>query len=144
VKRIRVVDARTTPFMRARDRGDRDRTRTDGPSQAEIDATEVRFHHPGTDTSPQLFEIRLAPDSEVLPHAHSEDEIIVIVEGELRVGSRVLGPGSSVAIDGDTLYGFRAGPNGVRFLNFRPRADAIYLNKTAYMARHRAGVKTDD
>jgi quercetin dioxygenase-like cupin family protein len=146
MKRIRIVAADDSPFIRARDRTDRDRSRPGGATQAEIDATLYRSHHPGSATSPQLFEIRIEPNCEVQRHAHSEDEIIAVIEGEIHVGSTVLRAGSSLAIDAYTLYGFRTGPDGVRFLNFRPRADSVYLDAAAFMARRRerSESETDD
>ena len=59
-------------------------------------------------------------DYEVGLHAHSEDEVIFIVAGSMRVGRRELGPGSALAIDRETRYGFFAGAEGVAFVNFRP------------------------
>ena len=31
-------------------------------------------------------------------------------------------------VPGGTVYSFRAGPDGLRFFNFRPRLDATYLS----------------
>src|SRR3954467_10514473 len=103
MSKIRIVTADATPFIRARDREDRDRSQGGGASQAEVEATDIRFHHRGSDTSPQLFEVRLAPNAEVQPHAHGQDEIIAVLEGEIRLGTTVLRAGSSIAIDGYTL-----------------------------------------
>jgi hypothetical protein len=71
----------------------------------------------------------------VHPHAHLVDEIIYVVAGQLMIGSRVLEPGSSVFIAGRTLYTFRAGPEGVHFVNFRPCAGGNYLSKDELMAQ---------
>jgi hypothetical protein len=51
-------------------------------------------------------------------HAHSEDEIIHILDGEMQLGRHRLTPGMSVAIPGNRRYGFRI-PSGCRFLNYR-------------------------
>lgn len=93
---------------------------------AELAATDVRVHHSSEDGL-QLFELRLAPGTRGESHAHVEDEIIVVVEGELRFGAHTLDAGSSVMVPGGTLYGFEAGSDGCRFLNFRPRADGSYI-----------------
>jgi len=61
--RLKIVGADEQPFIRARDRADRDRSRPGGATAAEIDATSIRFHHAGSDDEPQLFEIRIDPDS---------------------------------------------------------------------------------
>ena len=98
-------------------------------------AGKSREHHPGSETEPELFEVKFGPDTAVQPHAHLCDEIIYVIAGQLILGSRVLDPGSSVFIAGQTLYSFRAGPEGVHFVNFRPRSGAGYLSKDEFMAR---------
>ena len=52
-------------------------------------------------------------------HSHSEDEIIFVTAGEIRLGAKLFGPGTAVAIAADTLYSFTAGPDGLSFINFR-------------------------
>lgn len=52
-------------------------------------------------------------------HSHSEDEIIFITAGAMRLGNRLAGPGTAIAIAADTLYSFAAGPEGLSFINFR-------------------------
>jgi quercetin dioxygenase-like cupin family protein len=98
-------------------------------------AGKTREHHAGSETEPELFEVQFPPDTVVHPHAHLYDEIIYVVAGQLILGSRVLNPGSSVFIAGHTLYSFRAGPEGVHFVNFRPRSGANYLSKDEFMAQ---------
>jgi len=58
----------------------------------------------------------------VAVHSHSEDEIIFVRDGELRVGNRAYGPGAALAIAANTKYGFHAGPAGLSFVNFRAAA----------------------
>jgi quercetin dioxygenase-like cupin family protein len=99
--------------------------------------SKVRFREVGSDNSPQLFEVEFAPDSEVKIHAHEEDEIIFVLTGQMQVGSRVLGPGASVFIKGNTLYGFKVGHQGMTFLNFRPRLDATFITRDEFLERHR-------
>jgi hypothetical protein len=55
-------------------------------------------------------------------HSHTEDEIIFVTDGQIRLGSRMCGPGTALAIAANTLYAFTAGPTGLRFVNFRARA----------------------
>lgn len=58
-------------------------------------------------------------DAYVSPaHSHSVDELIHVVWGELRLGSHRLGPGDTLAVQGDQRYGFRA-DTGFGFLNYR-------------------------
>jgi hypothetical protein len=52
-------------------------------------------------------------------HSHSEDEIIFIVSGQIRLGRKLFPQGTAIAIPGGTLYSFTAGPDGMAFVNFR-------------------------
>lgn len=52
-------------------------------------------------------------------HSHSEDEIIFIVSGQIRLGRKLFPEGTAIAIPGDRLYSFTAGPDGMAFVNFR-------------------------
>lgn len=62
----------------------------------------------------------LETDYTVGAHSHSEDEVILIVEGKLVIGKRTCGPGSVIFFEKETDYSFKTGPEGVRFLNIRP------------------------
>jgi hypothetical protein len=84
----------------------------------------IRYHERGAEDQPQLLEIEFGANVFVEPHSHDIAEIIYVVAGELHFGSRVLGPGSSVAIDRNAIYSFRSGPQGLKFLNFRPQGGA--------------------
>jgi quercetin dioxygenase-like cupin family protein len=97
--------------------------------RAEASENSVWFRHPGSDSELQMFEVRLEPSYIAAPHAHASDEIIVVVDGEIWFGAQRCGPGTSVCIPGNTLYGFKAGPNGARFMNFRPRRDETYITR---------------
>lgn len=52
-------------------------------------------------------------------HSHSEHEIIFVTDGQIRLGAKLYGPGTAVAIAADTLYSFTGGPDGLSFINFR-------------------------
>jgi hypothetical protein len=52
-------------------------------------------------------------------HSHSEDEIIFVIEGEMRLGNKQAGTGTALAIAAQTLYSFSPGSNGLGFVNFR-------------------------
>jgi quercetin dioxygenase-like cupin family protein len=71
------------------------------------------FHHHGSENAPQLFEVKLRPNQTVPPHAHEHNEIIYILNGEMRLGTSVLSAGSSISVRGETVYGFSAGREGV-------------------------------
>lgn len=61
-------------------------------------------------------------DHETAVHSHSEDEIIFIRSGQIRLGNRLYESGTAIAITAHTKYGFRAGPEGLGFVNFRSRS----------------------
>jgi quercetin dioxygenase-like cupin family protein len=96
-------------------------------SQGELECVVRRFF-PAEGEGLELFEVEFQPDAIVQAHAHSASEIIYVTRGELVLGARRCGPGSAIYIDADTLYGFRAGPEGATFLNFRgnPRPDYLF------------------
>lgn len=52
-------------------------------------------------------------------HSHSEDEIIFVTGGTMRLGTKLHGPGTAIAIAADTMYSFTPGPDGLSFINFR-------------------------
>ena len=83
-------------------------------------------HVEGSAELPELMEIRLRPNQTTVIHCHDEHEIMYVVAGEMCFGSKVLGPGSSVFVPGGAFYTFRTGPEGLQFLNFRPRQDLTY------------------
>ena len=64
--------------------------------------------------------IALPPGHETKHHSHSQTEIIHILEGDIKVGKRTLGPGHCLYIERDTQYKFTVGDQGVRFMNIRP------------------------
>jgi hypothetical protein len=93
------------------------------------------FRHPGGPEELQLVETTFPPGAANEPHAHVVDEIIFVLEGEIRFGRRVFGVGSSVYIPKLTLYSFRAGAQGVTFLNFRACRDTSGIKKDEFLAR---------
>lgn len=86
----------------------------------------------------QMFHIDMGPDSEVAPHAHTEDEIIYILTGAIHLGAQVLGPGDALFVGAHTLYGFTVGPEGCAFLNFRGTAKVGYLTKEQFLEQRAA------
>jgi quercetin dioxygenase-like cupin family protein len=85
-----------------------------------------RIREAGDGQSPQLVELAYEPGAEIQTHCHDEDEIIYILSGAMVIGARTVGPGASLTIPGSTFYGFRAGPEGLTILNFRPRSDTTF------------------
>lgn len=88
----------------------------------------------------------VSKEEEVLGiHSHTEDEIIFVTDGQIRLGSQLHGPGTALAIAANTLYGFTAGAEGLRFVNFRAGrpgdirfASGNVMNETAYWRDHAA------
>jgi hypothetical protein len=58
-------------------------------------------------------------------HSHSEDEIIFVTAGEIRLGNRRYGPGTALAIAANTIYGFDAAPEGLSLINFRAASPTV-------------------
>lgn len=71
-------------------------------------------------------------------HSHSSDCLYYIVEGEIVMGTRVLGPGDGFFVPAEQPYAYRVGPEGVKLLEFRHQAafDTKFHEKD--MARYRA------
>lgn len=110
-------------------------------SEADLNSV-ITIYEPGAEDSLQMFEVVYGPDEVVDLHSHDEDELIYVVEGNLKVGNRVLEAGASIFVAGDTLYGFTSGPEGVRFVNFRPRADLTFRTAEEFMQRRRDRAST--
>jgi hypothetical protein len=115
-------------------------------SDAHLRAVGARVVVAGDEATPQLLDVRYTADHVVAPHAHHEDEILFVVEGDLILGARTLHAGDAVLIPALTLYGFTSGPEGLRFLNFRPRRSAGILSKEALRVRRaeRRGATNSD
>jgi redox-sensitive bicupin YhaK (pirin superfamily) len=103
-------------------------------TEEEQDTQELRMYFPGGPDDLQLFEVRVQPGGRTQAHAHTESEIIYVLEGDVEFGGRSFPAGSAINIPGETLYSFRAGPNGLRFLNFRGRQDFTFIGKDDFMA----------
>jgi hypothetical protein len=97
------------------------------------DTQEIREYFRGDADSPSLIEVRASPDKPAVPHAHGVDEIVYVLAGALHIGKNVYGPESAVYIPANTLYSFHVGPEGVRYLNFRPHYDDSYIMKDKFM-----------
>ncbi len=65
-------------------------------------------------------------DGTVVPlHSHSEDEIIFVTAGEIKLGNRRYGSGTALAIAANTVYGFEAAAKGLSFVNFRAASPTV-------------------
>ncbi|MCB2080743.1 MAG: hypothetical protein KDE55_23975 [Novosphingobium sp.] len=72
-------------------------------------------------------------------HCHSEDEVIFVIDGQMRLGQKLVGPGTALAIAADTMYSFTPGPEGLSFINFRAAtpgdiqfANGMAISETGY------------
>ncbi|HRE00018.1 MAG TPA: hypothetical protein PLV68_01895 [Ilumatobacteraceae bacterium] len=64
-------------------------------------------------------------------HSHSQAELIHLLHGELRLGAHTLRPGDTLAVDADRRYGFRSGPDGFAFINYRRDASQQTVERGA-------------
>jgi len=104
-------------------------------SEGDLETYVYHYHRAGPD-KPNLFEVVVKPNGELSPHGHKDDEILYVLEGELHLGGRVLGPGTSIHIPGMTAYLIKAGSAGLRFLNFFGRVDGnTYLHRDDLIAQ---------
>jgi hypothetical protein len=72
-------------------------------------------------------------------HSHTEDEVIFVLDGQMQLGQKLVGPGTAIAIAADTLYSFNVGPEGLSFVNFRAGmpsdihfANGMTMSETGY------------
>jgi len=89
----------------------------------------------GDEQTLQLTEVQYPPNVSIDLHAHNVDEIFYLLAGALRIGERSLAIGGSVYIARDTLYSLKSGPDGARFLVFRPVGDTSYVPEAEWKAR---------
>jgi quercetin dioxygenase-like cupin family protein len=134
VGRITVVEAKNRPSILTGDNVSEELHRS--LSEAELSMVRLPYF-PVTDESLQLFEIKVPPHGEAAPHAHTSAEIILVTAGEFVLGKRRYGPGTAIYIDADTLYGFRAGPDGASFLNFRGVVKTEYIPREQFLEKRR-------
>lgn len=95
---------------------------------------EVKTHFPGSEDRLFLIEVKEIPNAQAAHHAHEKEEIFFVLEGEMHFGNRICSTGDSINILGGTLYTFKAGPNGCRYLKFTGTADSSYISKEQYQA----------
>ena len=58
-------------------------------------------------------------------HSHSQDELIHVLRGEIRVGRRVVGVGDTLWVAADRRYKLYSGDDGVHFINYRSDASVM-------------------
>lgn len=127
---VRVHPAEDIKWTRIRDRAGDPPPKVFGLlADSELDSS-MSFHEFGSANELQLAELNYIAGAEAVIHKHDDDEIIYVIGGEMHFGNKVLKPGSSVYIPGNTYYGFTAGPDGLRIVNFRGRVDVSFYAKS--------------
>lgn len=58
-------------------------------------------------------------------HSHSQDELIHVLRGEIRVGRRVVAEGDTLWVAADRRYKLYSGDDGVHFINYRRDASVM-------------------
>lgn len=83
-------------------------------------------------------------------HSHEQDEIIFVTEGQIKLGNRLFGPGSAIAVDANTMYYFRSGPEGLSFINFRAQtpteirfANGMVVSETGNWRKRLGGARPE-
>ena len=69
------------------------------------------------ETGMMMRVVEYAPGCVVEAHSHAAPEAMYVLDGELKIGADIYGPGDALHIEPNTVYGpLSAGPGGVRFL----------------------------
>jgi hypothetical protein len=96
----------------------------------------------------QLLKVTSYPSDRNTAHHHSEDEIIYLVGGTMRLGAYELGACVALSIPANARYAPKAGPDGHVFLNFRRDvSEQVYDRSEPALletALARGGETTDD
>ena len=97
----------------------------------------VPFRQEGPDGF-SLVSIDFPPGFLLPRHSHSADCLYYVVGGGVIMGARALGPGDGFFVPAEQPYAYRAGPEGVKLLEFRHRTafDTKFYEKDT--ARFRA------
>jgi hypothetical protein len=66
-----------------------------------------------------LLEVRLAPNFVIPRHHHNFDQLVLVLEGQVRQGRRVFNVGEGYFTKGMTPYTTSAGPEGARYVEIR-------------------------
>jgi quercetin dioxygenase-like cupin family protein len=84
-----------------------------------------------------LVSIDFAPGFLLPRHSHSSDCLYYIVEGQIVMGKRELGPGDGFFLPADQPYAYHTGPEGAKVLEFRHQASFDMKIYEKDMARYR-------
>ena len=81
-------------------------------------SSSVPFRQQGLDGM-SLVDIWFPPGFLLPRHSHSADCLYYIIAGGIVMGTRELGPGDGFFVPSNQPYAYRAGPEGVKLLEFR-------------------------
>ena len=76
--------------------------------------------NPGGETGCSLQAVKYRPNAVVPRHRHDVPQIVMVLEGEARLGNRVFKPGSGYYTPADLAYAVHVGPEGATLIEFRP------------------------
>jgi len=76
--------------------------------------------NPAGESGCSLQAVKYRPNSVVPRHRHDVAQVVMILEGEARLGSRVIKPGAGYYTPAGFAYSVHAGPEGVTLVEFRP------------------------
>ena len=100
-------------------------------------SSSVPFRQQGSDGM-SLVSLDFAAGAMLPRHSHSTDCLYYVISGGIVMGARELGPGDGFFVPANQPYGYRAGPEGVKLLEFRRSTgfDTVFHEKDP--ARFRA------
>jgi quercetin dioxygenase-like cupin family protein len=76
--------------------------------------------NPGGNEGCSLQAVKYRPHAVVPRHRHDVPQVVLVLEGEARLGSRVLKPGAGYHTPAGFGYSVQAGAEGLTVLEFRP------------------------
>jgi quercetin dioxygenase-like cupin family protein len=63
--------------------------------------------------------VKYPPNAYIPRHRHDVDQVVLVLEGELRQGNRIVNAGSGYFTPAGDAYAVKAGPEGVHLVEFR-------------------------
>lgn len=63
--------------------------------------------------------VEMPPDFDAPAHSHSQAEVFIVLEGSCTMNGETMGRYDTTVIPEGGVYGFKAGPGGLRFLVIR-------------------------
>ena len=79
---------------------------------------QAAVNHDGADGY-SLLCVHYAPNAQIPRHRHDVAQIVLVLEGEAWQGNRRFGPGAGYFTPAGSAYAVKAGPEGVRLVEFR-------------------------